>query len=178
MKLKNVWFAGAFAAALLLGACNKDDDKDNKEAVNAQDNTFLLQAYQSNNAEVSLGNLAQAKGTNDSVKMYARMMVTEHTTAQSDLTNVVNNVNTDASFKDSLNAQQVQMRTMLSALSGRAFDSAYIASQVLGHQQTLAAFNTEISGGQSAQVKGYATKYQPAIQNHLTLANQIFAQLP
>ena len=86
MKLKKLFFTASFIAGFLLVACNKDDDND--ENTNTQDQTFVMQAAMSNRAEVDLGTLASTKATNSSVKAFAQMMVTEHSTAQSDLQNV------------------------------------------------------------------------------------------
>ena len=172
MKLKRAHVAGIVATALLFAACKKDNN-DTKEPVSAQDETFIVKASQSNRAEIDLGNLALQKATDSTVKMFAQMMVDDHTTAQNDLQTVVGNLNTTANLNDSLSADQVAMHTMLQGLSGTAFDSAYIQGQLLGHQQTLNDFDTELNGGQNARVKTYAATYRPKIQSHYTLADSI-----
>src|SRR6476660_9680587 len=155
MKLKSVYVGGAFAAALLLAACNKNEDNTTNDAVSTQDSSFLVQASQSNWAEINLGSMALTKATNDTVRAFAQMMITDHTAAQADLTSVVNNISTNANVNDSLSADIVAMRDSLQALSGAAFDSAYVAGQVRSHQKTLDAFNAEIASGQNSRVKAY-----------------------
>jgi putative membrane protein len=164
---------GTFATALVFTACNKDDD-DNMNDVNAQDETFIVKASQSNRSEIQTSQLAVTKGTDSMVKVYANMMITDHTTAQQELEDVVDDVNTDANLNEPLDAEQTAMLAMLQALSGTAFDSAYLDGQVKGHTKTLVNFDAEISGGQNAQVKGYATAKRPAIQMHLTMADSLF----
>lgn len=173
MKLKSVYVGGAFAAALLLTACNKDDENTAVDTVSTQDSTFLVQASQSNWAEIKLGTLALTQASNDSVKMFAHMMITDHATAQADLSSVVNNITTNANINDSLSAPILALRDSLQALSVTAFDSAYIASQVRAHQMTLQAFDTEIASGSNSRVKAYATDKRPDIQNHLYLADTL-----
>lgn len=176
MKWKQLSMAGATAAVLFFTACNKNNDDNNEsKAVNAQDNTFILKASQSNRAEIEMGNLALAKGMDGGVKSFAQMMVMDHTKAQADLQNVVNSVNTSTNINDSLDTDQKAMRALLQSLSGAAFDSAYVDGQVMGHQKTLAAIDAEIAGGQNAQVKGYATSNRPIVQMHKDMADSLNA---
>lgn len=177
MKLKSVYVGGAFATALLIAACKKDDDDTIIETVNTQDSTFLVQASQSNWAEINLGTLALTKANSDSVRAFAQMMITDHTEAQADLTSVVNNISLNVNMSDSLSAPIIAMRDSMQALSGTAFDSAYIAGQVRSHKQTLPAFDAELSNGSNTRVKAYATNIRPAIQNHLTMADSLMTQL-
>jgi putative membrane protein len=180
MKMKHVYLASAFAAAVFLGACTKNDDNNsntNTSTVNGQDTTFLLQASQSNNAEISLGTLALTNASSDSVRSFAQMMIQDHTAAQANLRSMVDSVRSTLNLSDSLSANQMATRDSLMSLSGAAFDSAYIASQVVSHQNTLAAFDAEIANGQNGQVKGYATRYRPAIQSHLNMADSLMMRL-
>ena len=142
-----------------------------------QDSTFLVQASQSNWAEVKLGALALAKATNDSVRAFAQMMITDHTGAQSDLASVVNNISTNVNVSDSLSAEIIAVRDSLQALSGNTFDSAYIAGQIRAHQQTLQAFDTELANGSNSRVKAYATDKRLTIQSHLDLADSTFVTI-
>lgn len=171
MNWKHVCLTGSLATALLFTACDKDNDEND---VNAQDQTFIVAASRSNRAEVELGTMALSKGTNNAVKMHAQMMVTEHTASQNELVGIHSNLDTDADINAALDAEQQAMRTTLMSLSGAAFDSAYIDGQIKGHIKTLAAFDAEISGGQNAQVKAFASSKRPAIQMHKEMADSIF----
>jgi putative membrane protein len=175
MKLKHVWMAGTLATALVFTACEKNDDNDASKDVNEQDETFIVKAAQSNQSEVELGNLALSRGTDSLVKAFAQMMVNEHSAAQADLETVVDDVNTDIGITDTLDAEQLATSMLLQGLSGAAFDSAYLDSQIKGHTKTLGIFDAEIASGQNAQVKGYATDKRPKIQTHLSLADSIYS---
>lgn len=170
MKRTGVVFAACMAAAVFMVSCDKDEDENTNEVSN-NDRTFMQQASVSNTAEVGTGSLAVSKATNAAVKAFAQAMVAEHTKAQTDLKAVGTTVGVQV--KDSIDPMHATLASQLSALSGRAFDSAYIYSQVADHNLTLTFFNTEMSNGQHAQVKGYATTYQPNIQMHLTRADSI-----
>ena len=171
MKLKHVLLASTFATAIFLTACDKEDDTAD---VTAQDETFSVKASQSNRAEIELSTMAITKATNNGVRTFAQQMITDHTAAQADLVNTVNGLDTDINLSDSLDAEQMAMRTMLQSLSGPAFDSAYIDGQVKSHTKTLGIFDTEISAGQNAQVKGYASDKRPNIAMHLEMADSLY----
>ena len=166
--MKKVLLFGSVAAVFVMSACKKD----NNNNVSSQDQTFLMQATISNNAEIMAGNLAATKGTNASVKAYGQMMVMEHGMAKSDLQSTVSNTGQSIPA-DTVDAMHKALMTRLSSLSGRAFDTAYINSQVMDHQMTLANFNTEISSGSNQNTKDYANKYQPHIQMHLKTADSL-----
>lgn len=175
MNWKHVCMACSLATALVFTSCDKNDDE---EEVNAQDDVFISAASKSNRAEIELGTMALQKGTNNGVKSYAQMMVAEHTAAQTELVNIYNNLDTDANINDSLDADQVAMRVQLLALTGTAFDSAYIAGQSVAHQKTLTIFDAEINGGLNAQVKGYASSKRPSIARHKIMADSTLTTLP
>jgi putative membrane protein len=162
-------------AAVILGfglvSCSKDDNDDTQ--LNSTDQNFITSANLSNNAEIDAGTLAATKGNSAGVKMFGSMMVTEHTTAKTDLKSVGTNVG--VAVRDTIDAPHIALKQQLSAtaLTGRAFDSVYIINQVADHQATLARFDAEIGGGNHAQVRNYAMKYRPNIQNHLRMADSI-----
>jgi putative membrane protein len=171
--MKKMILMGSMIAALLT-ACSDDDDED-MNTLNSVDRTFLAQAARSNRAEIGAGQLAVTKGNNASVRAFGQQMVTEHTTAQTDLLSRATTVGYPVS--DTLDAAHQALMQQLMTLSGRAFDSVYMRSQVNDHQQTMALFNSEITGGQHQQVKGYANQYLPAIQMHHHKADSLYNAL-
>jgi putative membrane protein len=168
-RMKHLFTVGALAAALLFSACEKDDDDDN---VSAQDRSFVRQMALSNRTEIALGSLAAAKATNDSVRMYAQMMVMEHTTADSTLGLLAGSLGISVP-PDSLAAASEALRTAMMGLTGRDFDSAYIGSQIPGHQTALTIAQTETNAGTNAQLRSFAESMTPKIQQHLVLADTI-----
>lgn len=167
--MKKIFLFGSIAAMGLLSACKKDNNDNNK--VSNQDQTFMMQASMSNSAEIAVGALAAQKGQSAGVKQFGQMMVTEHTQAQNDLKTLGTTVNW--TVKDTIDAAHMQKMAYLNSLSGFSFDTAYLNSQVMDHQATLNAFNTEISSGNNSNIKAYANKYQPHIQMHLNMADSI-----
>ena len=58
-------------------------------------------------------------------------------------------------------------------LSGAAFDRAYIQHMVAGHRKAVAAFKKESTSGKDPDVKAWATKTLPTIEDHLKTAQDI-----
>jgi putative membrane protein len=169
MKVSNQLVMAAMVVGFGLVSCSKDDNNDSQ--LNSTDQNFITSANLSNNAEIDAGTLAATKGNSAGVKTFGSMMVTEHTTAKTDLKSVGTNVG--VAVRDTIDAPHIALKQQLLTLSGRAFDSVYITNQVADHQATLARFDAEIGGGNHAQVRNYAMKYRPNIQNHLHMADSI-----
>ncbi len=172
--MKHLYLIGSLAVLCLLSACDKlshffDDGSNNN--LNVTDKTFVIKTAIGNTAEVQAGQLAATKAINPVVKSFGQLMVSEHTQAQNDLKVVGAKVGIQVA--DTVDAQHRALITMLNSLSGRAFDSAYIKSQVMDHQQTYAIFQLELQAGKNPDVKSYAQKYLPHIEAHLQAAQSI-----
>lgn len=63
----------------------------------------------------------------------------------------------------------------LTKLQGAAFDKAYMALMVKAHLQAVALFQQEAKDGQDPDVKAWAAKILPALQEHLKTASSINA---
>ncbi|RYF79958.1 MAG: DUF4142 domain-containing protein [Chitinophagaceae bacterium] len=165
--MKKVFFSAGMAA-LVLTACDKEDDN-NK--LNSTDMEYIRMASISNNAEIMAGQLAASKGTAAMVKDFGSHMVMEHNTAQTDLKN--RSSSAGMAVADTVDAEHRALMTYLSSLNGYSFDTAYINSQLKDHQKTIDFFQMEINGGQHQQIRSYANDYLPHIQMHYNKADSI-----
>jgi len=159
---------------LALFAC--DDDDDNKKSLNGTDKNFTEQAAMSNLAEVDLATLASPKATSQSVKDFAQHMITEHNEAQNELKDIADNRH-NVNWPTSIDAAHAQIKQQLQGLSGLAFDTTYISGQVKDHAKVISLFQTEISNGSENEIKQYAGKYLPHIQEHHSTASRILGEL-
>lgn len=156
-------------------ACKDNEDDQNTTTLTQQDKTFVIGAASSNISEVQFGRLALQKATNDSVKLFAQNMVTEHTRAQAQLDSLAKIMG--ISVPDSMDAAHKSLYTRLSGLSGAAFDSVYIDNQVIDHTATRTLFQDQISNGKDTRLKSYATKVLPAVTSHLEQATRLRTRL-
>lgn len=151
-------------------SCDKDDDE-NGNAWNDVDENFALMAAMSNHAEITAGQSASTKAENDGIREFGQMMVSDHTDARQDLRDIVDDLGLHA--PDSLDALHVRIADTLGMLTGRAFDSVYINSQVRDHLMAISLFQNEAANGQNAQLRAYATRLLPSLQMHLHHADSL-----
>src|SRR5271168_3599065 len=99
------------------------------------DAQFARKAAQGGMAEVKLGQLAQEKGTSDSVKKFGQRMVEDHTKAGDELRRSASQEN--ITLPDAISAKDKATYDSLSKLSGATFDRAYARDMVRDHEEDI-----------------------------------------
>jgi putative membrane protein len=132
---------------------------------------FAKEAAQGGMAEVKLGQLAQEKGSNDTVKSFGKRMVDDHSKAGDKLKEVASRASitlpTDISAKDQATYDR------LAKLNGSAFDRAYARDMVEDHETDVAAFQKEANAGKDDSLKSFAAETLPTLQDHLKRAKEM-----
>jgi putative membrane protein len=136
--------------------------------LSSADKTFLDKAAQGGLAEVQLGQLAEQKAASPKVKQFGERMVTDHSKANQDLRQVAKQMNVTLPAQPS--AEDLATARKLRSESGANFDEAYMKDMVSDHRQDIAGFKKEAQSGQDPAVKGFAQKYVPVLEQHLSLA--------
>jgi putative membrane protein len=135
------------------------------------DRVFVKDAMEGGLAEVQLGQLTLQKSSNDQVKQFAQHMIDDHTKLNDEMKPVAQqlgvNIPTQVSKKDSKIINKMQ------ALSGPAYDQAYIKDMVKDHKGDLSQFQAEASSGQDQTVKDAAAQGSKVIAQHLQMAQQL-----
>jgi putative membrane protein len=158
-------FLGCWAAL----AYQNDSTPPAKSTVS--DTQFAMKAAEGGMAEVKMGQLAQQKGTAESVKKFGARMVEDHNKAGDELKGVA--AQEKITLPGDMNSKDKAMYEMLSKLSGAAFDRAYARDMVRDHEEDIADFNKEANGGHNAAVKDFATQNLPTLQDHLKEAKEM-----
>ena len=140
-------------------------------AVSEQDKNFALNVSYSNLAEIAMGQLALSEGNDLFVQEFGEMMITDHTNVQDQLANLAES--NDIAISDTLKTEQQILYDQLSILEGLAFDSTYINSQILAHQEAQQIFQTQIDQGQHPQLVEFASITLPHINMHLERALEL-----
>jgi putative membrane protein len=135
------------------------------------DKMFVKKAMQGSMAEVQLGQLTLQKSQNEQVKQFAQRMIDDHTKLNDQMKPVAQQLGVDAPTEVSKKDKQVMAK--LQALSGSAYDQAYIKDMVKDHKQDLSEFQMEASSGQDQTVKDAATQGSKVIAQHLQMAQQM-----
>ena len=135
------------------------------------DRMFVTKALQGGLAEVQLGQLTLQKSNNEQLKQFAQRMIDDHTKLGDQMKPVAQQIGvavpTNVSKKDKATMGK------LGALSGPAYDQAYIKDMVKDHKQDLSEFQMEASSGQDQTVKDAASQGSQVIAQHLQMIQQI-----
>lgn len=140
-----------------------------------EDRDFVITAAQGGLAEVSMGQIASQKATSADVKGFAQRMVTDHGTANQELTQLI--TNKGLAMPATPKEQSKEAADHLSATNGAEFDKMYMQHMAEDHQKTVADFEKASREAQDPEVKAWAAKTLPTLQQHLTLAQEIQRKL-
>ena len=116
-------------------------------------------------SEVELGQLAQQKATNPTVKDFGAMMVTDHTAANDKLKAVA--AAKQVSLPDSPSLMQKASKKKLDMMSGDSFDKSYVKSMIEDHKADIKQFQKEATQGKDPEVKAFAVATLPTLKVHL-----------
>jgi len=143
--------------------------KQNTASGKAQsDQTFVMNAVRGGMAEVELGKLASEKAANDNVKRFGQRMVDDHSKANDELKSIASKKN--ITVPSDLSAKDKALRDRLSKLSGESFDRAYMRAMVDDHHVDVNEFKKESTSGGDPDVKAFAAKTLPTLEDHLKMA--------
>jgi putative membrane protein len=161
----------SFTCAMLLCAGvsfaqNSSSNSDSKSA----DSQFMMKAAQGGQAEVTMGQLAQQKGTSDAVKQLGQTLATDHQSANSQLQQIANQEG--AQLPSSPDAKDQAETERLQGLSGEQFDRQFLNHAVMDHQKDIREFQKEADSGKDPQVKQFAQQTLPVLKKHLQMAQQ------
>jgi putative membrane protein len=141
----------------------------------SQDSKLIFQMASSNIMEVRLGQMAQQKASNASVKQFGQQMVTDHTNLENQLTGLVSKNNTN--FQPSMSKENEAEVSRLEKLSGAQFDQQYMTSMIQHHQQDISTLQSQGQSAKSAEARQMIAAALPVLQQHLSLATQVGGQV-
>jgi len=128
-----------------------------------------------NQGEIDAGKLAQSRASSAAVKAYAKDMVTDHSTLNSQGASLASALGAipKPDAKDSIIVGNEDAAAKLKAASGTAFDQAYVESQIAGHTRALAFLQQAESQAQNADLKKMISNAIPEVQKHLDRARSL-----
>ena len=140
-------------------------------SLNAEDKQFFIAAAKANETEVNAARMAADQATDARVKSFASRLLTDHSQADQELKqlalrkgvalpNPVSNVPSD-----------------LSSIAGRDFDRAYINEMVRDHEKAVSDFQSAATNTKDPDLRAWAAKMLPTLQDHLVSAKKIQANL-
>ena len=138
--------------------------------LSAVDYNFVAQANLGAPFQVDSGRLAENKATTAQMRNYAHLMVVTHIPVIADLNAILQQKGATAPPNTLLHAAYETMIASLKAEHGAAFDRDYVNGQVDYQKGNAALFEYEIQSGTDPELKEFARRTLPKIEDHLQRA--------
>ena len=161
-----------FAVVALALACGLQaaDKKDAK--LSGGDRSFVDKAMKDGNTEVELGKLVQSKAQGEAAKKFAQRMVDDHTKAGEELKGIIGKVG----YTPEKAGPDQKMIKALSGKSAARFDHEYAEMMVKDHEKAVKLFKKQSEKGDNADLKQFAAKTLPTLEEHLKMAKELKEQ--
>ncbi|MEP6924616.1 MAG: DUF4142 domain-containing protein [Pyrinomonadaceae bacterium] len=168
MKTRNIMVTIFSTTALFLASCAPATDP-------ANTSSFLNEVAEGGMAEVQLASLALTRTQNPEVKEFAKRMIDDHTKATDELKPIA--ASKSITLPKEPGATEKSLSDKLSKLSGAEFDKEYVKAMVEDHEKDVKAFQTQAQNGTDTDVRAFAAKTLPTLQEHLQMIQNIKAKM-
>jgi len=139
------------------------------------DNTFATTVAQNGMAEIALAKMAAQKSKNADVKNFAQRVVTDHTKVGDDLKKIA--VTKKITMPTDVKPAQKETHDRFMTLSGAEFDREFMKLMAENHDKSVTSFQGEANNGSDADLKAFASKTLPTLQEHQRMAHDIYDKL-
>jgi putative membrane protein len=174
MKMRWITTAIVAAAVALAPAWGSAADK-SASKMPSGDRKFVMEALKGGMAEVELGKLASERASNDAVKQFGKRMADDHGKAGEELKKLAQGKGLTPPTE--LDGKHARLRDKLAKLSGADFDRAYVNEMVKDHKKDVKEFQREAEKAKDPDVKSFASKTLPTLQDHLKQIEDIQTQV-
>ena len=194
--MKKILVASMAVATLSLAACAPTETTNRSATTNANttaaasptstptprpaatpqdDKTFAMNGAQSNMAEIALGRLAVQKSKNADIKKFAQKLIADHSSANTQLKALA--AKKAITLPADVKPEQKETYDRLAKLTGAEFDREFMTLMVENHTKSATAYEGESNSGTDAELKAFAAKVLPIVQEHLRMARDIQGKL-
>jgi putative membrane protein len=156
---------GSSAAAGVAGVTTRGDASAQLSPADAK---FVTTAAQSGMAEVRMGQLIAEGAQSKALRDLGQKLVTDHTKANQELIQLAASKGVSAPSQPA--AKHEKMLESLSKLKGTEFDRSAQQHAMMHHQEDVQMFQQAIANLQDPELKAFAQKTLPILQEHLKMA--------
>ncbi len=132
------------------------------------DHRFIEHAAQGGMAEVALGRLAGERGQHPQVKSFGERMVQDHGKANDELKTIA--AAKGVAWPQEPDRSHKRDADKMGKLQGAEFDREYMEHMVKDHEKDVKDFEKVAKNSKDAELKAFAEKTLPVLQQHLNLA--------
>ena len=159
------------ALALTVGMGLHAADKKGDGKLSGNDRRFVTTAAEDGLAEVELGKIAQQNGASAAVKQFGQRMVDDHSKAGKELEAIASKLGVTPP-KEPGSKHQGDIKKF-SKLTGEKFDREYAEHMVKDHEKAVSLFEKQAKSGDADELKQFASKTLPTLQEHLKMARSL-----
>jgi putative membrane protein len=135
------------------------------------DEAFMRMAAHTDMIEAHIGQMAESRTAQSRVKDFGQKLIHDHTDAYQQLTALA--AKTGGSIPKGIEIRKISAVEQLMKLKGSRFDHQFVQEEIRDHQKALAAFKREAQHGKNPDVKAYAAKMVPVLEEHLHAAQAL-----
>jgi putative membrane protein len=176
-------FVLAFAAVSLLATPAFSQSVGEKTGINAligvapTTEDFVKEVAISDMFELESSKLAEANAEDANIKAFATEMTRDHSATSTELKGLVSSGKVKVEMPTALDSSHQRKLDTLKGLKGAAFDKQYDSDQESAHKSAVSVFERYSKGGDNADLKAFAAKTLPLLQEHLKKAQDIAQDL-
>lgn len=174
--------ANLIIAFIIIGttSCGNNNSKDTKDVAedhndakfdknsNEKDAQFLVNAAEISMEEISLGQLAQQKGSTNHVKELGKMMEESHTKSLAELAALAQTKNISLPTSETEDVKDAYKK--LNGKSGNDFGKEYSSMMVKGHEKAIELFEKASTDCSDPDIRAWAVATLPTLRTHLDQA--------
>lgn len=135
------------------------------DTTSAADKAFIAKVSQGGMFEVNAGQLAAEQGDKQDIKDQGATEAHDHKLVGDKLKSIASDAG--VTFPDALNPMFQKELDDLKALSGKAFDTAYLKDMESIHAKDGAAFAKEAASGSNPKLKAFAAETHRIVVRHI-----------
>ena len=135
------------------------------------DSKFMTNAASDGLFHVEAGKLAVQQGSSEGVKKFGQHAIDHHSQINNELMELAKAKGVKLPKK--IYKKQRETLDKLGKLSGPDFDKAYLEMEIKDHSRDLSMYQKEGKEGKDPDVKAWAAKTVPTIEEHLKMARDL-----
>lgn len=135
------------------------------------DGGWVSEAAEMGATEVALADLAGRRATSADVKTLAAQLRRDHAAANDELKAIASRK--QWAVPQAIDPLQSQALQALDRSQTREFDRAYVDAMVAAHEKALASFRIAAASAADADLKAWAARQVPALEQHLSHAKRL-----
>lgn len=133
---------------------------------------FVTEAANSDMLEIESSKLAQQRA-DDKSKQFAPKMIKDHTETSAELKGLVQAGKVKATLPTTMDSAHMSKLDKLKGLKDADFDKQYDDDQIAAHKDAVSLFQRYANRGEDPELKAFAAKYLPHLQDHLKMAEDL-----